>query len=231
MLPLLLGFAWGLLFSVPILAHSARRGVTARSVHLGRRVNRSSNNLPSNNLPGIINKIVHRVIRLVPSSVRRVGSGLATRRHQQRVVRVTEAELPVTIDLLTVAISAGCTPYLAVEAAARWAPPRMAGQLAEVRRACALGWGFGRALNDWAQAVPPVAELVQALLASERTGAPVLDSLTRLAGEQRATARRRSETRARTVPVRLLFPLIFLVLPAFGLLTVVPALLAGFART
>jgi len=34
--------------------------------------------------------------------------------------------------------------------------------------------------------------------------------------------------RARTVPVRLLFPLVFLVLPAFGLLTVVPALLTSF---
>jgi hypothetical protein len=33
------------------------------------------------------------------------------------------------------------------------------------------------------------------------------------------------------VPVRLLFPLVFLVLPAFGLLTVVPALLSGLART
>jgi hypothetical protein len=33
------------------------------------------------------------------------------------------------------------------------------------------------------------------------------------------------------VPVRLLFPLIFLVLPAFGLLTVVPAVLAGIGGT
>ena len=33
--------------------------------------------------------------------------------------------------------------------------------------------------------------------------------------------------RARTVPVRLLFPLVFLVLPAFLLLTVVPVVLAS----
>ena len=32
--------------------------------------------------------------------------------------------------------------------------------------------------------------------------------------------------RARTVPVRLLFPLVFLVLPAFGILTVVPTVAA-----
>jgi hypothetical protein len=49
--------------------------------------------------------------------------------------------------------------------------------------------------------------------------------------EQRTTLRRRAEARARTVPVRLLFPLVFLVLPAFALLTVVPAVLGGLGAT
>ena len=31
-------------------------------------------------------------------------------------------ELPVVLDLLGVAVGAGCTPYLAVEVAARWSP-------------------------------------------------------------------------------------------------------------
>ena len=39
-----------------------------------------------------------------------------------------------------------------------------------------------------------------------------------------------AEAHARRVPVRLLFPLVFLVLPAFVLLTVVPGLAAGLAR-
>jgi tight adherence protein C len=53
-------------------------------------------------------------------------------------------------------------------------------------------------------------------------------TLARLSSEARADLRRRAEARARTVPVRLLFPLVFLVLPAFGLLTVAPVLLDGF---
>ena len=61
-----------------------------------------------------------------------------------------------------------------------------------------------------------------------RLGAAVDDALARLAAESRRDLRRRAEARARTVPVRLLFPLVFLVLPAFGLLTVVPAVAAGF---
>jgi tight adherence protein C len=54
--------------------------------------------------------------------------------------------------------------------------------------------------------------------------------LTVLAAEVRAERRRRAEAAARRVPVKLLFPLVLCVLPAFGLLTVVP-LLAGAATS
>jgi len=69
--------------------------------------------------------------------------------------------------------------------------------------------------------------VAEVLALSERSGAPTAELLERLADEARADLRRRAEAHARRVPVRLLFPLVFLVLPAFGLLTVVPALLAG----
>jgi tight adherence protein C len=69
------------------------------------------------------------------------------------------------------------------------------------------------------------------LLASDRLGAPAGPALTRLAHDVRTDLRRRAEARARTLPVKLLFPLVFLVLPAFGLLTVVPALLSALSHT
>ena len=77
---------------------------------------------------------------------------------------------------------------------------------------------------------PQLVPLADALTTSERTGAPVGPALARLAAEERAAARRRVESHARRVPVRLLFPLVFLVLPAFVVLTVVPGLAAGMAR-
>ena len=73
--------------------------------------------------------------------------------------------------------------------------------------------------------------MTDVLLASDRLGAPAGPASTRLAHDVRADLRRRAEARARTLPVKLLFPLVFLVLPAFGLLTVVPALLSSLART
>lgn len=166
------------------------------------------------------------MVRL-PGAVGSVARRIASSRRARRLDDVVARELPVTIDLLAVAVGAGCTPFLAVDAAARWAPPTVAARLDEVRRACALGRAFDAALDDLATAVPRLRPLTDALLASDRFGAPVGDALVRLAAEERTTVRRRAEARARTVPVRLLFPLVFLVLPAFGLLTVVPAVLGG----
>ncbi|MEX2099905.1 MAG: type II secretion system F family protein, partial [Acidimicrobiia bacterium] len=139
-------------------------------------------------------------------------------------------ELPVVIDVLGVAIAAGCTPYLAVQVGAQWGPPRSVAELERILRACALGVGFEQALDDAARATPRLRELADALLASERLGAPVGPQLARLAAEERAALRRRAEAHARRVPVKLLFPLVFLVLPAFVLLTVVPGLVAGVRR-
>jgi hypothetical protein len=139
--------------------------------------------------------------------------------------------VPVTVDLLAVAVGAGCTPYGAVEVAARWAPAAIAGRLGAVPRACALGSAFGVALDQLAVDAPRLRPLTDALAVSDRLGAPIGPALAALGVEERAALRRRAETHARTVPVRLLFPLVFLVLPAFGLLTVVPAVLAGLSRT
>jgi hypothetical protein len=50
----------------------------------------------------------------------------------------------------------------------------------------------------------------------------------RLGAEGRAALRRGAEERARSLSVRLLFPLVFLVLPAFALLVVVPTVISGF---
>jgi hypothetical protein len=65
------------------------------------------------------------------------------------------------------------------------------------------------------------------LVPAIRLGSPLGPTLARIASDARGAAARRAAARARTVPVRLIFPLVLLVLPAFALLTVVPALVAG----
>jgi tight adherence protein C len=139
-------------------------------------------------------------------------------------------EVPVAVDLLAVAVGAGCTPYLAVDVAARWSPPPLAGTFADVLRSCTLGLDFEAALETSARATPALRPLADALLASDRLGVPVGPVLARLADEERRALRRAAEAHARRIPVRLLLPLVFLVLPAFVVLTVVPGVAAGLGR-
>ena len=220
MIVVALGLAWGSLLALPIARRAQRAAPLARTSALAP-ADRAAHGLPTPK------RWSRALVARVPRSLRTVLRQVSERRRAQAVEHAVAVELPVTVDLLAVAVGAGCTPFLAVDTAARWAPARLAAWLDDVRRACALGRGFADALDDLAARVPPLQPLVDALLASDRFGAPVGDALLRLATERRTALRRRAEARARTVPVRLLFPLIFLVLPAFGLLTVVPAVLVG----
>jgi tight adherence protein B len=125
------------------------------------------------------------------------------------------------------AVAAGLTPYLALEVVARSTPAPVAGPLADALSAARGGLRLADALDAEAARTPGLAPLLALLAAAERSGAPVAASLARVAVSTRAQARRRAMARARTVPVRLLFPLVFLVLPAFLLLTVAPVVLAA----
>jgi pilus assembly protein TadC len=222
--PWLVGVAWGALAAAPIAARARRRRVSARVEPLSPGRERDHRQSAT---PAVLRRVRDHV---ATGPFGRVLARWRDRRRARHADAVLAAELPVTLDLLGVAVEAGCTPYLAVDLGLRWAPPAVAARLTEVREACALGATFGDALDDVAARAPRLRGLADALLASDRLGAPVGPALARLADEQRAELRRRAEAHARRVPVRLLFPLVFIVLPAFGLLTVIPTLLAGFAR-
>ena len=164
--------------------------------------------------------------RVLGAAGRVLGAPRARRRARQRAIAI-ERELPVAVDLIRVALSAGCTPYLAIEHAARFGPVRTGAALHEVVRACRLGQSLDDALRDLGASVAVLRPLADALRTNARLGSPSAPALARLASEIRLDGRRRAEARARTVPVRLCFPLVACVLPAFALLTVAPAVLGG----
>jgi len=172
------------------------------------------------------------VVAIVPAAV--AGWALpsvAHRRDQARRAQVIAAELPEAVDLLQLAVGAGLSVHQALAAVTR----RLGGPLGdELTRALAEA-GRGQRLADALDAVPAragevVRPLVAALTACERYGAPLAAGLERLAADVRADNRRRAEAAARRVPVKLLFPLVVCILPAFGLLTVAP-LVAGALRS
>ena len=139
--------------------------------------------------------------------------------------------IALTADLLAMAVAAGLTPYLSIELAVRFGPGPVAQRLEAALVAAESGLCLADALAvEAADRASGLAPLLALMAASERSGAPVGAALVRLAAATRAQARRRAMARARTVPVRLLFPLVFLVLPAFLLLIVTPVVLASLTQ-
>ena len=144
--------------------------------------------------------------------------------------RAVLSALPDAVDLLVVAVGAGHNVRLAVGAVGPRAPPPVGPALREVTHRVERGESLGDALERMpAQLGDLVRPLVTVLTTAERYGAPLLPSLERLAADVRSQRRRAAEEAARRVPVKLLFPLVLLVLPAFALLTVIP-LLGGALR-
>jgi Flp pilus assembly protein TadB len=211
---LALGCAWGALLALPFARQARRVTVGARMHRAHRRSRRHRIALLGARVPGL--QSVGRV----------VGAPVRSRRFRRAADRYA-GDLAVAVDLIGVGVGAGCTPFGAVELGAQWAPPTVAGGLAEVVRGCALGQSFDDALRDLGLRTPAARPLTDTLRTSARLGAPAALSLQRLAADLRADLRRRAEARARTVPVRLCFPLVACILPAFALLTVVPVVLDG----
>jgi tight adherence protein C len=154
---------------------------------------------------------------------------LRARRARRRPTEALRRSLPEAIDLLGLAVAAGLTVPLAVAAVARRHDGPMAPELARVVEDAGQGRRWADALDDAAVRLGPDARpVLAALVASERYGAPLADALVVLAAEARADRRRRAEEAARRIPIRLLFPLVLCVLPAFVLLTLAPLLAGAF---
>jgi tight adherence protein C len=150
------------------------------------------------------------------------------RRKQRRYEVAVVCSLPDAIDLFVVAVRAGLTPELAVRRLATVVADPIGAALRSVAIRVDDGVRFADALDGLVTELgEPARALVAAVTASERYGlalAPALDAAARHARDER---RRRRETAARQLPVKLAFPLVGCVLPAFAVLTVVPALIGA----
>lgn len=144
--------------------------------------------------------------------------------HRGASTDATPRDLAICCDLLAVAAASGCTVVGSVTAVASVESGPVAAALRRVADDVSRGERFADAVAELVPLLGSVAQpLVTTLLAASSSGAPVAPSLLRLADAERRRRRRRIEARVRRLPVLLLVPLVSCVLPAFVLLTLVPA--------
>jgi tight adherence protein C len=137
-------------------------------------------------------------------------------------------DLPDLVELIVIAVRAGATPTAALGVAAPHAPARLHPTLAEVQHRLSRGQRLADALTAFAEALGPGANpFVDALATADRYGLPLGPVLDRLAEDIRGERRRQAERQARTLPVKLSFPLVVCTLPSFVLLAIVPAVLGA----
>lgn len=150
------------------------------------------------------------------------------RRQAKRDRAAARAALPDAIELIIVGIRAGLAPAAAFTMATDHSPPVLRPAFVSVVTQMHRGQRFADALGavpDWLG--PHAAYVTDALSTADRYGLPLEPILDRLTTDVRTDRARLSQQHARTLPVRLAFPLVTCTLPSFVLLAIVPAVLGA----
>jgi tight adherence protein C len=156
------------------------------------------------------------------------GRAVVTLPTSGRRRRAALGALPDLLELIVIAVRAGASPAAAVVATRDLAPAVLVPVVDDVVLRLQRGQRFADALAAFGEHHGPVAAaFVDALVAADRYGAPLGPVLDRVITDVRDERRRRAERDARTLPVRLAFPLVACTLPAFVLVAIVPALLGA----
>ncbi len=137
---------------------------------------------------------------------------------------------PDAVDLLAIALMAGMNPYRAFRTVGSARPTGCEKVFEDIEKRLRSGATVTEALRAVAhnEGNPELAALYRAIAGAERLGYPLGPTLMRLSGDLREREIRFAQSQARKAPVKVLFPLVFCVLPAFVLLTVVPVLVDTF---
>lgn len=135
--------------------------------------------------------------------------------------------LPDAVDLLVVCTQAGLNLSLSLQRVAENTPGLLGAELRRAVEEIALGVPRGEALASLAARTrsDEISSLVNTMANADRFGTGVAVALEDFANEVRQARKRRAEEQARRAPVKILFPMVFLILPAFLVLTVLPVVL------
>jgi tight adherence protein C len=138
-----------------------------------------------------------------------------------------DRDLPELVDLLVVTVEAG----VGFTGSLRIAADRLRGPLGEELRLTLqeqnMGLSTGEALRNFGERCPTpgVRTFIRSIIQGETLGVSIGQIMRNIALEMRKRRRANAEERAQKAPVKMLFPLIFLIFPAMFVVLLVPAII------
>lgn len=136
-----------------------------------------------------------------------------------------QRELPDALDLLTISVEAGLAFDAALSQVARNSDGPLGKELFRVLQEMQIGTGRIDALRALADRtdVEDLRIFVGAMVQADTFGIPIANVLRVQSREMRVKRSQRAEEKAQKVPVKILFPLIFCILPALFIVVMGPA--------
>jgi tight adherence protein C len=148
---------------------------------------------------------------------------------QTRQARI-QSDLPDALDLLSISVEAGLGFDAALSQLARNTKGPLADEFFRVLQEMQIGTGRSDAMRALGERtnVPELRGFVTAMVQADAFGVPVANVLRVQAAEMRVKRSQRAEEKAQKVPVKILFPLIFCILPALFIVVIGPAAITIF---
>lgn len=133
-------------------------------------------------------------------------------KRQQQIQR----SLPDALDLLTISVEAGLGFDAALSQVARNTEGPLAAEFFRMQQEMQIGKGRAEAFRSLGSRtnVPELSGFITAMVQAEQFGIPIANVLRVQAAEMRLKRHQRAEEMAQKVPVKILFPLIFFLLPS-----------------
>lgn len=146
---------------------------------------------------------------------------------QKREQQMQDA-LADSLDLLTISVEAGLGFDAAVARVAKNTPGPLAGEFTRLLQEMQLGVGRTAAMRAVAErtTLADLKSFCLAMVQADALGIPIARVLRVQSSEMRVKRRQRAEEAAQKVPVKILFPLIFFILPCIFIVVLGPALMS-----
>jgi tight adherence protein C len=139
-------------------------------------------------------------------------------------------ELPDALDLLTISVEAGLAFDAALSQVARNTTGPLADEFFRVLQEMQIGLGRSEAMRALGErtSLPELRGFVTSMVQADSFGIPIASVLRVQAKEMRIKRSQRAEELAQKVPVKILFPLIFCILPSLFIVILGPAAITIF---